>query len=107
MLNLLKQNQKSVAAARNHKDVGFKWTRRIIALASVGTIVVAPILASIFIPSLPISYGFAESVGGFMFFTDPREALVWTTGTGILIGPIHTYLVYAIAGMYFGSSTVE
>jgi len=99
--------QKGIAQARNHSDPGFKFTRRLIALASVGAIIVAPILASIFLPSLPISYGFAESVGGFMFFTDPREALVWTTGTGIVIGPVHTHLVYAIAGMYFGSSTVE
>ena len=98
---------KAVHQARVHNDPGFKFTRRIIALASVGAIIVAPIIASILMPGLPISYGFTESVGGFMFFTDPREALVWTTGSGVIIGPIHTHLVYAIAGMYFGASTVE
>jgi len=95
---------KAVRAARDGGTEGFRWTRRLIALACIGAIIVAPILASIFIPNLPISYGFAESVGGFMFFTDPREALVWTTGTGVVIGPIHTHLTYAIAGMYFGAT---
>lgn len=93
--------------AREYNAPGFQFTRRVIALASVGAIIVAPILAAIFMPGLPISYGFAESVGGFMFFTSATEALVWTTGTGIVIGPVHTHLVYAIAGMYFGSSVVK
>lgn len=99
--------QKRQKAAREHKGAGFSFTRRTIALASVGAIIVAPILASIFMPGLPISYGFAEKVGGFMFFTSAADALVWTTGTGIVIGPVHTHLVYAIAGMYFGSSVVK
>jgi len=100
--------QKRQKAARGNPNApGFQWTRRIIALSSVGAIIVAPILAAIFMPGLPISYGFAEAVGGFMFFTSATDALVWTTGTGIVIGPVHTHLVYAIAGMYFGSSVVK
>lgn len=98
---------KAVHQARTHDDKGFQFTRRIIALSTVAAVIVIPVLASVFMPGLPISYGFAESVGGFMFFTDPREALVWTTGSGIIIGPVHTHLVYAIAGMYFGSSSVK
>jgi hypothetical protein len=48
-----------------------------------------------------------EGVSGITFFSDAKDALVWTTGTGVVITPIHTHLVYAIAGMYFGSSSVK
>lgn len=97
----------AVKAARDFKEPGFSFTRRTIALASVASIIVLPILGSIFYPNLPISYGFTESLGGFLFFTDPKDALVWTTGTGVVITPMHSHLVYAIAGMYFGSSSVK
>ena len=50
---------------------------------------------------------FVESINGFMFFTDPSKYIAWTTGTGIVIGPLHTHLVYAIAGMYFGNGSVK
>lgn len=101
-----KQNE-AVKAAREYKEPGFSFTRRTIALASIASVIVLPILGSIFYPNLPISYGFAESIGGFLFFSDPTDTLVWTTGTGIVITPMHSHLVYAIAGMYFGSSSVK
>lgn len=101
-------SNESVRAAREYKEPGFSFTRRTIALASIGSIIVAPILGGILFPNLPISYGFAESIrNGFLFFTNASDTLVWTTGTGVVIGPIHTHLVYAIAGMYFGSSSVK
>lgn len=101
------KSNEAVLAAREYKEPGFSFTRRTIALASVFSIVVLPLVAAVFMPYLPISYGFTEAVGGFLFFTDPTDTLVWTTGTGIVLGPIHTHLVYAIAGMYFGSSSVK
>jgi len=97
---------KSVHQARTHTEPGFNFTRRTIALASVLAIIVLPIVATAFNPDLFINYGFAESVGG-GWFTKSHEALIWATGTGITIGPIHTHMVYAIAGMYFGSSSVK
>jgi hypothetical protein len=97
----------AVKQARDFKEPGFSFTRRTIALASIFSIVVLPLVAATLVPGLPVSYGFTESVGGFLFFTDSSSPLVWTTGTGIVITPIHSHLVYAIAGMYFGSSSVK
>ena len=97
---------KRVQQAREYDAPGFSFTRRTIALASVAAIIVLPIVASMFNPDLYINYGFAEQIGG-GWFTKSHEALVWATGTGITIGPIHTHLVYAIAGMYFGASSVK
>jgi hypothetical protein len=93
--------------AREYKEPGFQFTRRAIALASVGAIIVLPVLAGIFNPSLPISLGWEETKNGFLFFTDAAQRLTWATGTGIVLAPIHTHLIYAITGMYFGSSSVK
>ena len=98
---------KAIKDAREYNEPGFQFTRRVIALASIFAIIVVPILAGIYNPWLPVSYGFTETSGGFLFFTDAAERLSWATGTGIILGPIHTHLVYAIAGMYFGSSSVK
>ena len=98
---------KATKQAREYKEPGFQFTRRIIALASVGAIIVLPLVAGWLTPWVPISYGFVESINGFMFFTDPSKYIAWTTGTGIVIGPLHTHLVYAIAGMYFGNGSVK
>ena len=98
---------KAVAAARDVKDKGFSFTRRTIALASVAAIIVLPILAGVLWPYTPISYGYEETTGGFLFFTEAAKNLTWATGTGIMITPIHSHLVYAIAGMYFGSSSTK
>jgi hypothetical protein len=106
MESLGKSNE-AIKDAREYNEKGFVFTRRTIALASIFSIIVLPIVGAVLYPYLPISYGFTESVGGFLFFTDPKDALVWTTGTGVVITPMHTHLVYAIAGMYFGSSSVK
>ena len=97
---------KAVNDAREWDAPGYSFTRRTIALLSVASIIVLPIVATAFNPDLFINYGFAEAIGG-GWFTQSHDALVWATGTGITIGPIHTHLVYAIAGMYFGSSSVK
>lgn len=87
---------KGFKEAREYGDAGFQFTRRIISLVAVVSIVAVPILAGIFLPWLPISYGYTDG-----------SALQWTTGTGIILGPIHTHLMYAIAGMYFGASSTK
>jgi hypothetical protein len=98
---------KAINDARQYNEPGFQFTRRVIALTAIFAIILVPILAGVFDPYVPISYGFTETKGGFMFFTDPKEMLTWATGTGLVLGPIHTHLLYAIAGMYFGSSSVK
>lgn len=107
LIDRLTTERKSRSDARKEPDKGFRWTRRLIALISVIAIIVIPIVGGVLYPNLPISYGMAESMGGFLFFTDPASRLLWTTGTGVVIGPMHTHLVAAISGMYFGSSAVS
>jgi hypothetical protein len=96
----------AVQQAREHSSPGYSFTRRTIALMSVASIIVLPIVGALIDPNLFINYGFAEQAGGGLF-TKSHEALIWATGTGVTIAPIHTHLVYAIAGMYFGSSSVK
>ena len=99
---------KRVDAARNYKDKGYSFTRRCIALASIGAIIVLPIVAGIIDPTVPVSYGYAMSgEQGLLMFSNPVEGLKWATGTGIVLTPMHTHLVAAIAGLYFGASSVK
>ena len=93
--------------AREYNEQGFQFTRRVIALSSVGAIIVLPILAGVLNPSIPISIGWEETKQGILFFTDEAARLTWATGSGIVLAPIHTHLIYAITGMYFGSSSVK
>jgi len=104
-LSLLKQGRQSRNDARSEPDKGFRWTRRTIALVSILSIICLPIVGGILYPHLPVSYGVTELGGG--LFGGDAGRILWTTGTGVVIGPMHTHLVSAIAGMYFGSSAVS
>ncbi len=106
-MDKLKTEQKSVHQARTYSEQGFQFTRRAIALVSVIAIVAIPILAGWITPDLAITHGWEYTKNGFMFFTDPTTTIKWGTGTGIILAPFHTHLVSAIAGMYFGSSSVK
>ncbi len=103
----IKQEGETIQKAREYSDPGFQWTRRIIALASIAAIVVVPILAGWISPDISITHGWTETRGGFLFFTDAKDIIKWGTGTGIILAPFHTHLVSAIAGMYFGASSVK
>ncbi len=98
---------KRLKSAREYAEPGFQFTRRTIALAITFSVIVLPVLAGWITPDLSIAYGFAETTGGFNFFIEPHKVIHWTVGNGILLGPIHTHLMYAIAGMYFGASSVK
>lgn len=103
----LTNQQKAVSKAREHTGEGFSFTRRVIALTAIFSIVAIPLLAGAIFPGMPINYGWQETMGGFMFFTEPKDIMQFTTAYGITILPFHTHLVSAIAGLYFGSSVVK
>ena len=107
LMDKLKTEARRVNQARKHNDKGFKFTRRIIALASIASIVVIPILAGWISPDLAITHGWESTKGGFLFFTEAKDVVKWGTGTGIILAPFHSHLVAAISGMYFGSSAVD
>ena len=98
---------KAVAAARNVENVGFQWTRRLIALTAIFAIVVLPKLVAVFAPDISVTVGYTQFKPGFLFFTQDVEIFKWITFEGLVITQLDTNLVSAIIGMYFGGSLVK
>ena len=99
--------QQAVDAARNVENVGFQWTRRIIALSSIFAIIIFPKLVAVYYPEVDVTVGYTVFNPGFLFFTDGREVFEWITFKGLVITQLDTNLVSAIIGMYFGGSLVK
>ena len=99
--------QKAVDAARNVENVGFQWTRRIIALSSIFAIIIFPKLVAVYYPEVDVTVGYTVFNPGFLFFTEGREVFEWITFQGLVITQLDTNLVSAIIGMYFGGSLVK
>ena len=98
---------KAVDAARNVDNVGFQWTRRIIALSSIFAIIILPKLVAVYYPDVDVTVGYTVFNPGFLFFTEGREVFEWITFKGLVITQLDTNLVSAIIGMYFGGSLVK
>jgi hypothetical protein len=98
---------KAVKQAREVKDKGFAWTRRIIALASIFAIVLLPKLVAVYYPDVDVTVGYTNWRPGFLFFREGREVFEWITFQGLVITQLDTNLVSAIIGMYFGGSLVK
>ena len=99
--------QKGFKEAREYDNVGFQWTRRIIALSSIFAIVILPKLVAVYYPDVDVTVGYTLFHPGFLFFTDGREVFEWVTFQGLVITQLDTNLVSAIIGMYFGGSLVK
>ena len=98
---------KAVDAARNVENVGFQWTRRIIALSSIFAIIIFPKLVAVYYPDVDVTVGYTVFNPGFLFLTEGREVFEWITFKGLVITQLDTNLVSAIIGMYFGGSLVK
>ena len=98
---------KAVDAARNVDNVGFQWTRRIIALSSIFAIIIFPKLVAVYYPDVDVTVGYTVFNPGFLFLTEGREVFEWITFKGLVITQLDTNLVSAIIGMYFGGSLVK
>jgi hypothetical protein len=98
---------KAIEAARDNTDKGFQWTRRIIALTAIFSIVLLPKLVAVFSPEVDVTVGYTNWRPGFMFFREGREVFEWITFQGLVITQLDTNLVSAIIGMYFGGSLVK
>ena len=94
--------------AREYENVGFQWTRRIIALTAIFAIVVLPKILPLIDPQAQVIVGFLEFKPGFLFF-EGKEVMQWIpmASRGIVITPLDTNLVAAITGLYFGGSLVK
>ena len=106
LMERAKFQQKAVQSAREYENAGFQWTRRIIALTAIFSIVVLPKVVAIFYPDISVTVGYTEFRPGFLFFSE-KEVLKWRALQGLVITPLDTNLVGAIVGMYFGGSLVK
>jgi len=99
---------KGFKEAREYENVGFQWTRRIIALTAVFAIVVLPKVSPLIDPEANVIVGYLEFKPGFLFF-EGKEILKWEylSARGIVLTPLDTNLVSAIIGLYFGGSLVK
>jgi hypothetical protein len=98
---------KARKAARDVKNKGFAWTRRIIAITSVFSIVVLPKLVAVYYPTVDVTVGYTNFQPGFWFLKEGRDVFEWITFQGLVITQLDTNLVSAIIGMYFGGSLVK
>ena len=100
---------KHIKDAREYDNAGFQWTRRIIALTAIFSIVVLPKLIPLFAPEVNVIVGYLEWKPGFLFLTDGKDVMKWVpmAAKGIVITPLDTNLVAAITGLYFGGSLVK
>ena len=94
--------------AREYENVGFQWTRRIIALTAVFAIVVLPKILPLVSPDAHVIVGYTEWKPGFLFF-EGKDVMQWVpmAHKGIVITPLDTNLVSAIIGLYSGGSLVK
>ena len=102
--------KKAVAEARNagKDDKHFAWTRRLIALSAVFSIIVLPKLVAVWYPDVSVYVGYTEATGGIMnWLFGPDEAIQWKVAKGFVITPLDTHLMSAIVGLYFGGSLVK
>jgi hypothetical protein len=96
----------AVSQAREHgkTDVHFAWTRRIIALSAVFSIIVLPKLVAVWYPEVSVVVGYTEMHGGFWnWIFGTQEAIQWKSAYGFVITPLDTHIVSAIVGLYFGA----
>ena len=99
-------NRSAVADARDagKKDTHFAWTRRLIALSAVFSIIVLPKLVAVWYPEVGVYVGYTEATGGFMnWLFGQAEAIKWKYAQGFVITPLDTHIVSAIVGLYFGA----
>ena len=94
--------------AREYDNVGFQWTRRIIALTAIFAIVVLPKILPLVTPDAHVIVGYTEFKPGFLFI-EGKDVMKWIpmAHKGIVITPLDTNLVSAIVGLYFGGSLVK
>jgi len=97
----------AISDARTYENKGFQWTRRIIALTAIFSIVLLPKLVPLFYPEILVTVGYTNWKPGFLFFTDGQEIFEWVSFNGLVITQLDTNLVSAIIGMYFGGSLVK
>jgi hypothetical protein len=97
--------QANTARDYGRTDTHFAWTRRLIALAAVFSIIVLPKLVAVWYPDVSVIVGYTEVQKGFLrnLFGGSSEVVQWKYAQGFVITPLDTHIVSAIVGLYFGA----
>ena len=98
--------QKGFKEAREYDNVGFQWTRRIIALTAVFFIIGWPKIVPVFFDT-SVYLTWTEFSRGFLFLVEQKEMTMDKEFFGVVITPLDTHLMSAIIGLYFGGSLVK
>lgn len=111
MMEKFSAGEESLAAAREGPKQGnksFQWTRRVIALSTVFSVIVLPKLSA-FLPYPPsVVYAWGETVGDSWFgLVAGHTVQHWTIlESSIVLTPIDIHATMAVIGLYMGSSVV-
>ena len=97
---------KGFKEAREYGNIGFQWTRRIIALTAVFFIIGWPKLVPVFFDT-SVYLTWTEFTRGFLFLIEQKEITMDKEFFGVVITPLDTHLMSAIIGLYFGGSLVK
>jgi hypothetical protein len=97
--------QVNTAREAGKTDKHFAWTRRLIALSAVFSIIVLPKVVAVWYPEVSVIVGYSEIQGGFLknLFGGGGEIVKWQAAQGFVITPLDTHIVSAIVGLYFGA----
>ena len=99
-----KADQVNAARDAGKNDKHFAWTRRLIALSAVFSIIVLPKLVAVWYPEVTVIVGYTEMNGGLWnWLFGPSESIMWVSARGFVITPLDTHIVSAIVGLYFGA----
>lgn len=107
MMDVLNKETDERGSIREVSSERFQWTQMIIALSVVLSVVVLPKLLPILAPWVPVTVGWTTTTAkGFWPFITESTGLTWHVARGLVLTPLDTHLVSAIAGLYFGGSLI-
>lgn len=93
--------------ARDYIPPGGPMTRRIIVMAVLFAVFIAPFVLAAFFPQTPVFYAYAEKTHGFWFIFESLEKTQFQQMHGYVILPVHTQMAAAISGFYFGGGLAK
>lgn len=93
-----------VRTVRAYESRAFQWTRRIIALTAIFSVIVFPKIVAVWMPEIAVHIGYPQESQGFLFLFSGVTKIKWVTMHGLVITPLDTHLLSAIVGLYFGGS---
>ena len=93
--------------ARDFVPAGGPLTRRLIVVAVLFTVFIAPVILAAYFPETPVFYAYAEKTRGFGFLFESIDRMRFERMQGYVILPVHTQMAAAISGFYFGGGLAK